>query len=444
MSLKAVPHIMGFLEFRRFALDAVLALAWAWMPFALFGCGDDPAGPDTAPPLASEGEPVEQVYDGEQPPPVGSFGRIYYSDLTYLGAFRTPDTADYAWAVGMVAYVPTRNSLVLAANDDQWAELTIPVPRISPTKDPDDLEAAEEIVSPSPIWATLAPLVDLADKMGGLVWYENRFWCSSYESFNAARRDNLGITSIDDNFGDPRGGWRVGPSGVQYPIDDLFHANKTHGYIMVIPQAWSARYAPGKRLASGRHREAGTQGSGNGPALFAFEANASAQPGADLGGVPLMAFPFQDDMWANYLWPEYTADDKYQAVWVETGDRQAVIIGSTKGLGPVYYGIGQTCNSYKGYHAEPYEPRLYFIDVDDLGAVAEGRMGLSDVRPYEVVSPREVWRHPEDPESDPTCPVDWFADFAFDKQGGRLFGVQTGAYRTTYSSRSIVHVWQVN
>jgi hypothetical protein len=231
---------------------------------------------------------------------------------------------------------------------------------------------------------------------------------------------------------------------VDFPIEDLFHANKTHDYIMVIPRTWSSLYTPGKRLAAGRHRAAGTCGGGNGPALYAFEADYTAPMGADLNGVALLAFPFQDTHSADYLWPGYAAQDSYRAIWVESGNRQAVIIGCAKGLGPTYYGIGQNCDTDKGYHSEPYEPRLYFIDVDDLGAVAQGRMGVSDVRPYEVVSPREVWRHPDDPGSDPTCKFEWFADFAFDDQSGRLFGVQRDAYRTEFSSRPIIHIWQVN
>jgi hypothetical protein len=444
MSLRAVLHIVGFLEFRRFALDAALALVWAWMPFALLGCGDDPAGPDSSPPLATGGNPVEKVYDDDQPPPVGSFGRIYYSDLTYLGAFRWPDSGDYAYCRGLMTYIPTRNSIVVVAREDRWCELDIPLPVISPDKDPDDLNVATEIMPPSLVWNSLSPFLGLADRMGGITWFEDRIWCGSFEYYNPARRDNLGITCVDDNFGDPRGAWRVGPSGIDEPIDDVFHANKTHEYIMVIPETWSARYTPGKRLAAGRHRTAGTLGGGNGPALYAFEADCFAPMGADLGGVPLMAFPFQDDMSANYLWQGYTAQDSYTAIWIESGDRQAVIIGSCKGLGPTYYGLGQNCDSDKGYHSEPYEPRLYFMDVDDLGAVAQGRMGVSDVRPYDVVSPREMWRHPDDPGSDPTCMVDWFSDFAFDDHSGRLFAVQKEAYRTEFSSRSIVHVWQVN
>ena len=157
-----------------------------------------------------------------------------------------------------------------------------------------------------------------------------------------------------------------------------------------------------------------------------------------------MVFPHQDEISADYLWPDYRAQDSYRAIWLEVGRRQTVLLGVAKGLGQTYYGIGLTCDTDKGYHSEPYEPRLYFIDVNMLGRVVRGKLAPFDVRAYEMVSPYEVWRHPEKPGNDPTCKREWFADLAYDAEGQRLFATQVNAYHTGSSARPVVHVWSVH
>lgn len=398
---------------------------------------EQPAAPDTS---AQAGKKrSEIVFDEDRP-----FARLHYSDLAYCGAFRLPDSDEYAYGEGAVAYIAPRNTLAFITQNEQFVELTIPAPIICPGEEIGELNAATEVAVAAALWSnSLSPMLGRPNRASGLAWFDGRLWLAAYESYNAAALDNLGICSMDDTFGDPGGAWRVGPTGINQPIDRLFHANKTHEYILVIPQSWSERYAPGKRLAAGRHREAGTLGGGNGPALFAFEANATAPAGAHLNGIPLMAFPFQDDMTADYFWPPYTAKDEFAAIWLEVGKRQAVVIGAMQGIGPVYYGLSNTCLSNKGYHSEPYEPRLYFIDVNQLARVARRKAAPWSPRPYETVSPREVWLHPEKPGNDPTCKRDWFADFAYDAAGQRLFAVQVNAWDRDHVRRSIVHVWHL-
>jgi len=367
----------------------------------------------------------------------GQFGRLYYSDLTYLGAFKCPDRSSWAFAKGLLSYVPTKNQLIACGKSFAWIDIPQPVN----SRNPGDLIEAYSpqggMFDPMPaVNSALSP----AGSLGGITWLNGRLWIATWEFYNVAGRDNLGICSFDDNFGDPRAAWRVGPSNVNGPSPDVFHCNKTHDYIMRVPQDWAGAYAPGKELASGRHREAGAFGGGRGPALYAFEANDLAPHGTDLNGVPLMFFREND---SAARWPQYRKADNYRCIWISRGNRHAVIVGAMKGLGPDYYGLGPPCTPDKGWHADPYEPRMYFMDVNELGEVALGDRLPWQVTAYDEVVPTEMWGY--GPNEDPQCKSEWFRDWAWDEERGLLYASQPRAYEVPGpSNRMIVHVWQVN
>jgi hypothetical protein len=383
--------------------------------------------------------PLDELPPAPAEPSVrrGEFGRIHYEDLTYLGAFKCPDRKTWAFAKGLIAWIPTRGRLLGVGK--AFEELEIPRPVISEGENPADLYEARSVTRMFDPMKPLRRQLGKAGSLGGVTWFEGRFWIATWEFYNAAARDNLGIVSLDENYEDPRGAWRVGPRGVDHPIKNVFHANKTHDYVMVIPESWSEVYTPGHRLASGRHREAGSNGGGRGPALYAFEANADAPHRSDLNGIPLLYFPEN----RRDAWPEYRKADRYHCIWIWRGDRQTLLVGAMKGLGPDDYGPGPPCTPDKGFHAHPYEPRMYFIDVNDLGEVALGNKIPWTVRAYEEVVPAEMWTHGEG--RDPDCKRDWMADFAWDEQRGLLYASEPRAYDVGRgSNRMIVHVWRVN
>jgi hypothetical protein len=373
--------------------------------------------------------PVEELDDYPR------FDRLHSSDLTYLGAFKCPDKISWAFAKGPLAWVPTRGRLMAVGKSFSELEL----PGVSLSLLPQDLPEAYDplqMFDPLPL---LYPLLGNARSLGGFVWFEKRFWIASFEYYNVAARDNLGITSLDENWGDPRGAWRVGPSGVHSPSPDVFHANKTHGDILVIPQDWSDAHTPGKRLAAGRHRTAGAFGGGRGPALYAFRADVNAPPGADLGGVPLMYFPEH-----GKSFPGYRNADEYHPIWIWRGGRQTVIVGARKGYGPNVYGTGTSCSPDKGWHSHPYEPRMYFLDVNELAEVAHGRRLPWNVVPYEEIMPDEMWNAPGDASYNSGCKADWMRGWAFDDKNGLLYASEPRAYPVAGgSNRMIIHVWQV-
>jgi hypothetical protein len=131
-------------------------------------------------------------------------------------------------------------------------------------------------------------------------------------------------------------------------------------------------------------------------------------------------------------------------VWSPDQKRQAVIVSVTKGLGPNYYGPGPACTPDKGWHAHPYEPRFYFIDVNDLAEVANGNKLPWEIASYEMVVPPEAWRAPAD-GADPNCRLSWFRDFAFDEQNSILYATAPKAYLVQpQGNRMIIHAWKVN
>ncbi|HMB69230.1 MAG TPA: hypothetical protein VKU85_07950, partial [bacterium] len=332
-----------------------------------------------------------------------------------------------------IAYVPTRNTLLAVGK--AFAEVGIPEPVIS--RNPGDLPEATMLTRMFDPMAPLARALGPARSLGGVTWLDGRFWVGTWEFYNVAARDNLGITSFDDGYGDPRGAWRVGPPGVHRPSKNAFHANKTHDYVMVIPDSWSEAFAPGRRLAGGRHREAGANGGGRGPALYAFRAGTDVPPGGDLDGIPLMYFQER-----ARVWPDYRKADRYHAVWIWRGGRQAVIVGAMKGLGPDFYGPGPPCSQDKGFHANPYEPRMYFVDVNELGEVAAGRRAPWEIRAYDEKVAKEMWGYGEG--ANPQCKREYMADWAFDGERGLLYASEPKAYEPGgFLNGMIVHVWRV-
>ncbi|HMB71599.1 MAG TPA: hypothetical protein VKU85_19975 [bacterium] len=421
------------MQLRRIPRPVALVAAALITIAGLSGCFQSESGPDLVNPI-----PDEDISDDtpDNPPNGSEFQRIHYSDLAYLGAFKCPDKPSWAFAKGPLAWMPSRGRLVAVGKS--FAELELPGMTMStqPTTLPEAYDPTKMFDPMSQLYGMLDP----AKTLGGITWFERRIWIASFEYYNVAGRDNLGITSLDENWGDPRGAWRVGAPRVDSPSPDVFHANKTHGYVMVVPQNWSDRYTPGKRLAAGRHRTAGAFGGGKGPALYAFEADISAPPGSDLGGVPLMYFPER-----GKSFPGYRNADEYSAIWIWRDNRQAVIIGARKGLGANNYGPGTACSPEKGWNSHPYEPRMYFVDVNELGEVAQGKRLPWNVVPYDEVMPDEMWNAPGDPNYNSGCKADWMRDWAFDESSGLLYASEPRAYQTPDgSNRMIVHVWQVN
>lgn len=280
-------------------------------------------------------------------------------------------------------------------------------------------------------------------RLGAFTELAGELVTASYEFYNVAGRDHSGIVFVPDilnqgvaaTFAENRG--RPGPKGVSWrcadvpgvncnawfnPADlEIYHYNKTTGdHLCAIDRLYADGSLGGRRLGKGRHRGAGAFGGNNGPCLYA--GYTQTQPDGTLGDIPLLCYPTGSGTWPGYR----KAEKGYYSQWIHdpVNGRRALLVGAMRGRGPNYYGPGPSCNSDKGWHAEPYEPEWYLFDTDDLAKVAAGTLNPWDPKPYDTGDPRWVMRHPADPGEDPNCRWSWFSGMHFDVANQKLYVVQ--------------------
>lgn len=300
-------------------------------------------------------------------------------------------------------------------------------------------------------------------RYGWMVRAGDRLAVNAWEYYNTAARDHVACGYYDGalgglgNLGPIHGCWRAGPDGVSWPCRDVpnlncggfvaagvlekFHGNKTGannksgGYAMLIPASWSSEYlGPGIWIAAGGHRGAGAFGSAQGPNLYAIRIDVPpSSPGDDWGAIPLMVFPT-----GSHTWSPYRNDNVYTVVWADG----VVVVFAMEGHGAQYYGPSSACDRNKGWHAEPYAPRMYLVDPAQLGEVAQGNRDPWDVQPYADGDTRWVWKHPSDPGEDATCRWPWFAAAEYDPVAREIVIVQTKAEPGS-GKRTVFHtLWQ--
>ena len=396
--------------------------------------------------------------------------RIQPRDLRYLGAFRLPDVdGDVTWEFSGTAmtYYPGGDpegpadgfpgSLFVVGHDwyQHVAEISIPQPVISPSKNPDELNTAR----------MLQPFGDIRDGL-----------------FGELEMPTVGLTYVPGSPGDP------GQLYFCWGQHFQFH-EPTHGfcgldlsdpqsrgplhfgtannytscdYMFTFPEDWAQEHLGGRRIATGRFREG--QWSGFGPALYAFAPFSKASPPAAGDTVqrivPLLLYGRDDP-----ALPEIVVEDSirmrlYQpadqwsgATWLSSGDASAVIFVGTKAMGNNWYGFG---NGVVWPDEPPYPPvpdppfddrgwwcdsiraQIIFYDPSELAAVAEGRLHTWDPQPYAVLDINDVLF---DPGFDFPRYKRWLLGAAcFDAVHRHLFVVE----RRADEEKSLVHVWEVS
>lgn len=414
--------------------------------------GDGMTGPSVAAP--SEGTVPGGRPEGLAPGPSrGEFSRIHWADFVYEGCFLLPP--DFTLVPGKIAYLPHTDQLAMYG-----VRFGIPAP-VDSRLVADLNTASWDGIHNNP---GLASLWDPVDRVSGMVCDPNTglVWLAGNEFYNVAAKNNLGICATLPDFSAAVGAWRVADPRGSYTFDGYLwtnfgHANQSHGYITLIPESWASTYLPGMRLAAGYHRTAGAFGGVQGPVLYAFRADPTvppgdpsdpAAPGHDLGGQ--LIFGHRGTFVGDGV--SYRKDDSYELMWVCSPDesRQALLIGTRKGLGPDYYGNhtgGCTYNNSKGWFSHPYEPQLHFVDVNELGEVARGLRAAWDVQAYETAHPTEFWKYSiSNPGWNPNCREDWFGGMAFDQMGGRMFVCERRAFDVVGTGglkRPVIHVWRL-
>lgn len=384
--------------------------------------------------------------------------RIQPADLVYRGAFRLPDSPATPenvswewsnWSTAATCYPdgdPTGPGdgypgSIFGVGHDQTqyvSEISIPVPKISASKNVEELNVA-------------GVLQDFKDIKGGLYGYiemprvgleylepqgaqtSGKLYFSWAEHLDEG---NTGPTHgwCELNLSNPqsKGVWRIGGRENYVTADYMFE----------IPASWSNVNTPGYRLATGRYRDGGQ--SAQGPALFTFGPwNVGNPPssGTTLATKPLLLY---DSILAgSNMLNGYTHTDEWSGgAWLTAGDNSAVIFVGNKGIGYTWYGCvdGQECppncdcGETRGWWSDQIAAQIIFYDPADLAKVAGGTMASNRPQPYATLNIDSYLFHISSPRQ-----KHHISAVAYDRGHNLLFIFEP--FGDGY--KPLVHVWYV-
>lgn len=395
-------------------------------------------------------------------------------NLEYLGAFRLPEEPqEFGWGYSGYAmtYYPlgdpdgaadgTPGSLFILGHDQTQlvAEVSIPAPVLSESKDPAELNTAQTLQDFQEISGGMFGELEIAragleylppqdDQQSGKLYF---CWGQHFQFEPTASH---GWSELDLAAPAPKGPWLVGE----------YSNYTTNDYLFEIPEDWAARYAPGMRLATGRFRD-GSWG-GLGPALYAiapwFEGN-PPPPGATLQLVaPLLLYGenipavpeisvAEDHRMLGYSEP----DEWSGGAWLTLGQRSAMVLVGTKAVGKSWYGFsngveypisGDPDEEYpevpawphdeRGWWSEDISAQILFFDPAELGAVALGETESWEPQPYAIMTLDDFLF---DPGFDYERGKRYLLGAAaFDRQNGLLYIVERMADE---NERSLIHAF---
>ena len=381
--------------------------------------------------------PEDWEYVGSFQLPQGTFGGSRFTNGGTVLAYR-PDGDPSGSADGFPGSLYT----IGHPNDQMVAEVSIPKPKISATNNPAELPVAQVLQPFADVTGGLKnqlsdvgilrgmAVVDVPQTGAKLHWALNKWY--NVDGENVAGH---GYSDLNLNNPNAKGRWNLADA----------HNQMTGGYLVLAPDAWAQQYTGGRRLFAGLTVNQGNATTSAGPAFFAFapwlEPNVPPPTGASLSNVPLAYYPF-----GTHNLPGFKITDTYDgAAWLSAGTKNAVAVVGRAALGPadangaVYYGVGRPgdCDSSKGYHGDPYAPRIMLIDPNDLAASAQKMIQPWDVRPYVSFDPR--------PYIYTSCDGE-LSGATFDSQRGLLYILQPHAdeSRNEYESIPLVHVFRIN
>jgi len=452
----------------------------------LTGCTDQPSQDHTAP-----GKPqaatrlAPAITAGEEALPTNGGGvstnsspsLIQPDDLVYQGAFRLPEGSNgsnWEYSGYAMTYYPAGDpegpddghpgSLFALGHDhhQQISEITLPTPVASRNKDLSDLNTAE----------TLQPFQDIRSGFygeleiprAGLEYLppagspgRGKLHFAWGQHFEDDRAPTHGWCDLDLSNPRSAGPWFMG--GYTNYI--------TNDYLFEIPEKWSAKHAPGMRLATGRFRD-GIWG-GLGPALVAYDPGDESTPPESRSTLrnvrPLLLYGVPQENDTQILTsPERKmngfkeADEWSGGAWLTAADRSAVILAGTKATGKCWYGYangvvfpesGDDPDAVypevpdwpyddRGWWSEGIQAQILFFNPADLAAVARGEMETWEPQPYAALN---IDRYLFDPGFHPQRHKRYLLGAAaFDRARGLLYVVE----RRADDEKSVVHVFSIS
>jgi len=409
-----------------------------------------------------------------------SVGLIHPTDIEYQGAFRLPDVpgdCDWTYSCHGMTYYPDGNpdgpddgypgSVFASGNDGNCqhiSEISIPVPVISESKNPEELNTASTLQDFKDIrgdmfdeFKTLTiPRIGLEYLPAQGSQTSGKLYFSSGEHFQDEFRATHGWCEPD--LSQCVGLWKIG-NYTNYTTND---------YIFEIPGEWADIHTPGKYLATGRFRE-GIWG-GRGPALYAYGPWNEGNPPAHettLSVTPLLLYGTQEPGNSYIVSDESTAMNDYRepdhwlgGAWLTSGPNAAVIFVGTQSVGNTWYGYADgTVHEHdcydtgscpepppfpydnRGFWAEDFEARIIFYSPNDLAAVANGQKETYGPQPYASLDISEYMFDPDILEKDDleSYRRDIVAAVSFDRARGLLYLSEKQAD----GEKSLIHVWKI-
>ncbi len=327
---------------------------------------------------------------------------LYQGDLAYQGAFRLPQGASggssFDYGGTALSFNPARGSLFVVGHDwqQQVAEIGVPEVRQGST-----IAALATAVVLQPFVDVTEGRMRLVDpsgptiKVGGTLPYAGRLLLTAYVYYDGNGTQSLSHVTAGLNFsiaGTARGPFRVGTLGAGF----------VSGYFALIPAEWQS--ALGGPVMGGQCCLSIISRTSYGPSAFAIDP-------AQLGVVdPLPATPLLYYTGAHPLGPYDGQSLLFNGSTVMAGavfpeGTRSILFFGKQGVGPLCYGEGTSDASRqgqptgdgsiwcydptaggKGYHAYPFESRVWAYDALDLAAVKSGSRQPWDVKPYAVWS----------------------------------------------------------
>lgn len=386
-------------------------------------------------------------------PPAPLFtNRLYWNDFQYLGTVVPKDRAIWRYNALSAMTVDENGTIWVLTKGPGMMRPLQPLPTPVPTKDWTQCPTVDIADGQADLAGQLKRLtVDCGNVQGIYWWRPDTLIATGWENYNADGSDNLDVIGMTGFLsGSPvfHGAWHAGPRKQLWSCDEIggalncvkwhpdkqfdqFHSNKVGGHCFPLPPDFVETYCPGYEAGMYRLRAAGSLGAHQGPALYVVKPNFGAAAGSSWEAKVGLCYPTGSKHWSGGWYRKAETDDEggacEAAVWTKDG-RRALLSSITVGLGPSWYGDGvNPCDPNRGYHSDPYEPRAFLFDLDEIGQVLLGNGDPWDHQHYDDAHPDFLWRTPKD-GFDPNCQNPYAAALAWDAEKELLYWGQAYAY----------------
>jgi len=321
------------------------------------------------------------------------------SELTYMGAFRlnsgTYGDSNVNYAIGILAYSPTRNSIFITGHAHHNAIAEFPVPELGIATLVSDLPVATPIQKFQQYFNTL-PNEEGINRITG-IWIQDGQLIVNAENWYDAAGDNVDTTFVVRNATDLQGDFNG--------FFRMTGAAHSSGYMGSIPSEWQASFGGAKSYTGWSSVHSITSRYSQGPSLWAFDSSgildSSSSPGDSIPATAYMNFPYSYSgdshisegalLWAEQgtVGPFDPADPLWNPLaegvygFFVPGSSTFLVIGSTAGLetGIGYKAVqedGNQCGGPCAFGPNDYYNYYWMFDINEILSADT----VSSPRPY--------------------------------------------------------------